>query len=105
MQVLTFVKILLFNCSVFRISWINILISNLFFSLTSVPTKNSVEIFSSPFSFLLEEVLISVYGLSLAGASSVVRDCTFSGEQYGHICVLYTGIYHTKQILLKVVHG
>lgn len=102
MQVHTFVKTLLFNCSVSQIFLINIFISNLLFSLTSVPTKKPVEIFSSAFRFLLEGALMSVYGLSLAGTSSVFRDCTFSGKQYGYIYLLYTGVSQSKQILCLI---
>lgn len=80
MQVHTFVKTLLFNSSVFQISWINIFTSNTLFSLTSFPTKKSVDIFSSSSRFLLEEALISVYVLSLMGALSVLRGLTLPGK-------------------------
>lgn len=81
MQVCTFVKTLLFSCPVFHISWMNILIGNILFSLTSFPTKKSVDIFSSTSRFLLEEALISVYGFSLMGVLSALRDFAFPGKK------------------------
>lgn len=89
MQVHTFVKTLLFSCSVFQKSWINILIGNILFSLTSFPKKKLVDIFSSTSRFLLEEALISVYGLSLMGVLSALRDFAFPGKQQLHLLIIH----------------
>lgn len=89
MQDHTLVKILLFSCSVFQIAWINILIGNILFSLTSFPAKKSVDIFSSTSRFLLVYVLISVYGLSLMGVLSALRDFAFPGKQQLHLFVTH----------------
>lgn len=80
MQVHTFVKTLLFNSSIFQISWINIFIGNTLFSLTAFPTKKSVDMFSSSSRFLLEEALISVNGLSLTGALTAPRALALPGK-------------------------
>lgn len=89
MQVHTFVKTLLFSCSVFQMSWINILISNTLFSLTSFPRRNSVDIFSSTCKFLLEKALISVYGFSLMGVLSALIDLAFPGRKHLHLLVTH----------------